>query len=98
MTVYQNDGGRRSIASSQGLTCLEDKFDVIKEIGDGSFGSVVLARVRPQGSAIARKGSLVCIHCCLHLNQTFCMDLLLTSAAGRNQDDEEDVRFVRPMS
>jgi meiosis induction protein kinase IME2/SME1 len=39
--------------------CLEDRFEVIKEIGDGSFGSVDLARVRTAGSHIARRGTLV---------------------------------------
>lgn len=42
-------------------TCLEDKFELIKEIGDGSFGSVALARVRTAGAHIARRGTLVCI-------------------------------------
>ncbi|KOS19356.1 Sporulation protein kinase pit1 [Escovopsis weberi] len=40
---------------------LEDRFEVMKEIGDGSFGSVVLARVRSAGSNIARRGTLVAI-------------------------------------
>lgn len=39
--------------------CLEDKFEVLKEIGDGSFGSVALARVRSAGANIARRGTLV---------------------------------------
>lgn len=38
---------------------LEDRFEVIKDIGDGSFGSVVLARVRGAGSNIARRGTVV---------------------------------------
>ena len=38
---------------------LEDRFEILKEIGDGSFGSVALARVRTAGSYIARRGSLV---------------------------------------
>ncbi len=47
--------------SSYGVvsTCLEDKFEVIKDIGDGSFGSVVLARVRTAGAHVARRGSVV---------------------------------------
>lgn len=48
--------------SSHGVTnscCLEEKFEVLKDIGDGSFGSVVLARVRTAGAHIARKGSVV---------------------------------------
>ena len=39
--------------------CLEDKFEVLKDIGDGIFGSVVLARTRTAGSYIARRGSVV---------------------------------------
>jgi meiosis induction protein kinase IME2/SME1 len=31
----------------------------LKEIGDGSFGSVVLARVRSAGSSVARRGTVV---------------------------------------
>jgi meiosis induction protein kinase IME2/SME1 len=32
---------------------------VIKEIGDGSFGSVALARVRGAGASVARRGTMV---------------------------------------
>ncbi len=42
-------------------TALEDRFEVLKDIGDGSFGSVVLARVRAAGSNVARRGTVVCI-------------------------------------
>lgn len=38
---------------------LEDRFEVIKEIGDGSFGSVALARVRANGASVARRGTMV---------------------------------------
>ena len=44
---------------THGAVCLEDKFEVLKEIGDGSFGSVALARVRSAGAHIARRGTLV---------------------------------------
>lgn len=40
-------------------TCLEDRFELLKEIGDGSFGSVALARVRTAGANVARRGTLV---------------------------------------
>ena len=40
-------------------TCLEEKFEIIKDIGDGSFGSVALARVRAAGAHIARRGTMV---------------------------------------
>lgn len=39
---------------------LTDRFEIIKDIGDGSFGSVVLAKVRSAGSGVARRGSVVC--------------------------------------
>lgn len=38
---------------------LEDRFEVLKEIGDGSFGNVVLARVRTAGANVARRGTVV---------------------------------------
>lgn len=40
---------------------LEDRFEVLKEIGDGSFGSVVLARVRTAGASVARRGTVIAI-------------------------------------
>ncbi|KAF4121975.1 hypothetical protein GMORB2_7568 [Geosmithia morbida] len=40
---------------------LEDRFEVLKEIGDGSFGNVVLARVRTAGASVARRGTVVAI-------------------------------------
>lgn len=49
------------MAGNMGTTILEDKFEVIKEIGDGSFGSVHLARVRTAGAHIAKRGSMVAI-------------------------------------
>jgi len=42
---------------------LEDRFEVLKEIGDGSFGSVVLARVRSAGASVARRGTVVSLMC-----------------------------------
>ncbi|KAL6235209.1 hypothetical protein BDW75DRAFT_145746 [Aspergillus navahoensis] len=51
---------------SRGLTptsmaTLSDRFELMKEVGDGSFGSVAVARVRTAGSNIARRGTLVAI-------------------------------------
>lgn len=46
---------------------LEDRFEVLKEIGDGSFGSVVLARVRSAGASVARRGTVVRI---LHMTSS----------------------------
>ena len=45
--------------NSHSAVTLEDKFEVLKNIGDGSFGSVALARVRTAGSYIARRGTRV---------------------------------------
>lgn len=36
-----------------------DRFEVLKDIGDGSFGSVCLARVRTAGAGVARRGTVV---------------------------------------
>ncbi|KAH7165455.1 kinase-like domain-containing protein [Dactylonectria macrodidyma] len=47
-------------ASGSALS-LEDRFEVLKEIGDGSFGSVVLGRVRTAGANVARRGTVVAI-------------------------------------
>ncbi|KAJ0422874.1 kinase-like domain-containing protein [Aspergillus carlsbadensis] len=51
---------------SRGLTptsmaSLTDRFELMKEVGDGSFGSVAVARVRTAGSNVARRGTLVAI-------------------------------------
>ena len=56
MTVITEYGQR---ATSHALAALEDRFEVIKDIGDGSFGSVALARVRANGSSVARRGTMV---------------------------------------
>ena len=50
---------RSSSHGPMNSACLEDKFEIIKDIGDGSFGSVALARVRSAGSHIARRGTMV---------------------------------------
>lgn len=51
------EGGQMS--PSHAYAPLEDRFEIIKEIGDGSFGNVVLARVRAAGSSVARRGTMV---------------------------------------
>lgn len=50
--------GSTQLVTNNGLP-LEDRFEVLKEIGDGSFGSVVLARVRTAGASVARRGTVV---------------------------------------
>lgn len=57
MTVSYDTSIRGS--SQNSTATLEDKFEVLKEVGDGSFGSVVLARVRTAGSYVARRGTMV---------------------------------------
>lgn len=58
MTVAHDLARRGSSQAINGMA-LEDRFEVLKEIGDGSFGSVVLARVRSAGANIARRGTIV---------------------------------------
>ncbi|PNS19925.1 Sporulation protein kinase pit1 [Sphaceloma murrayae] len=40
---------------------LEDKYEIVKEIGDGSFGSVVLGRTRSAGATVVRRNTMVAI-------------------------------------
>jgi meiosis induction protein kinase IME2/SME1 len=56
MTVIMDHGYRPTTYNNMAL---EDRFEVLKEIGDGSFGSVALARVRANGAAVARRGTMV---------------------------------------
>jgi meiosis induction protein kinase IME2/SME1 len=60
MTVAYDltDRGSLPLTTNTGAA-LEDRFEVLKNIGDGSFGSVVLARVRSAGSNVARRGTIV---------------------------------------
>lgn len=44
-----------------GWASLSERYEVLREVGDGSFGSVALARVRAAGSHIARRHTLVAI-------------------------------------
>lgn len=57
MTVSHEYSLRGSTQNS--VVTLEDRFEVLKEIGDGSFGSVALARTRTAGSTVARRGTMV---------------------------------------
>ena len=61
MTVTHDLTRRGSTQVINGMA-LEDRFEVLKEIGDGSFGSVVLARVRSAGATVARRGTVVSSH------------------------------------
>lgn len=44
---------------THGGICLGDKFEILKEIGDGSFGTVALGRVRSGGAHVAKRGTMV---------------------------------------
>jgi len=95
MTVAHDLMHRRSSTPTPtaGTASLEDRFEVLKDIGDGSFGSVVLARVRSAGSSVARRGTVV--------SRSISVMLLMTEFNGRtdcNQDDEEELRIVCTMS
>ena len=65
MAIMHEFSLRTSSHGPMSSVCLEDKFEIIKDIGDGSFGSVALARVRSAGSHIARRGTMVTD---IHLN------------------------------
>jgi len=57
--ALSHDLTRRGSTQVMNGMALEDRFEVLKEIGDGSFGSVVLARVRSAGANVARRGTVV---------------------------------------
>ncbi|KAL8829811.1 MAG: hypothetical protein Q9170_006013 [Blastenia crenularia] len=77
MTVNHAFPPRGSSSGPMSATCLEDRFEVLKDIGDGSFGSVALARVRTAGAHIARRGTLVAIKTMKKTFETFapCLEL-----------------------
>ncbi|KAK4034206.1 kinase-like domain-containing protein [Parachaetomium inaequale] len=76
MTVA-HDLTRRGSAQVINGMALEDRFEVLKEIGDGSFGSVVLARVRSAGANVARRGTVIAIKTMKKTFDSFtaCMEL-----------------------
>ncbi|KAI9675088.1 MAG: hypothetical protein M1817_001496 [Caeruleum heppii] len=61
MTVSYDHPHRGSSYGAASTACLEDRFEVIKDIGDGSFGSVTSARVRTAGAHVARRGTVIAI-------------------------------------
>jgi len=63
MTVAYDTSYRGWPSSSHSTVCLEDKFEILKDIGDGSFGSVTLGKTRSAGAHIVRRGTLVCAKC-----------------------------------
>ncbi|KAK0779376.1 Serine/threonine protein kinase [Friedmanniomyces endolithicus] len=77
MTVAYDTSYRGWPTSSQSAVCLEDKFEIVKDIGDGSFGSVALGRTRGAGAHIVRRNTLVAIKTMKKTFETFsqCMEL-----------------------
>ncbi|KAL9103380.1 MAG: hypothetical protein Q9163_001556 [Psora crenata] len=77
MPVSQEFPTRSSLHAGMSSTCLEEKFELLKDIGDGSFGSVALARVRSAGAHIARRGTLVAIKTMKKTFESYapCLDL-----------------------
>jgi len=61
MTVAYDASYRGWPSTTQSSLCLEDRFEIIKDIGDGSFGSVALGRTRSAGATVVRRGTLVAI-------------------------------------
>lgn len=61
MPLMHLHDGRHRAQQQSGITSavLEDRFELLKEIGDGSFGSVALARVRTAGAHLIKRGTLV---------------------------------------
>lgn len=70
------------VAPARSHLSLEDKYQVVKEIGDGSFGSVVLGRTRSAGAHAVRRNTMV--------RSCPVLQTMLTSP-GRHQDDEKDL-------
>ncbi|RMX72668.1 hypothetical protein D0869_14380 [Hortaea werneckii] len=77
MTVAYDTYRGWSAGSHQQPLCLEDKFEVIKDIGDGSFGSVALGRTRGAGAHLVRRGTMVAIKTMKKTFDSFsqCMEL-----------------------
>lgn len=81
------------VSGTSSNLALTDRFEILKDIGDGSFGSVVLAKVRSAGAGVARRGSVVCVSSLGKNEAGFLLgDTTLIGFAhtGRHQDDEED--------
>lgn len=83
MTVTY-DSHRGWPSGSHPALALEDKFEIVKEIGDGSFGSVCLGRTRSAGAHLVRRGTMVGRAILLSPAPTH-------TATGCHQDDEEDI-------
>ena len=65
MTVAM-DSSLRGWSSNQAspAVTLQDKYEIVKEIGDGSFGSVCLGRTRSAGANVVRRNTMVSLEVC----------------------------------
>ena len=60
MTVALDSAARNRASNlSSPAMALEDRYEIVKEIGDGSFGSVCLGRTRSAGAHIVRRNTMV---------------------------------------
>lgn len=78
MTVaYDTNSYRGWSSNSQQALALEDKYEILKDIGDGSFGSVSLGRTRSAGASVVRRGTMVAIKTMKKTFENFsqCMEL-----------------------
>jgi meiosis induction protein kinase IME2/SME1 len=77
MTTTMEPSQKSAATYGTSPMALEERFEVIKDIGDGSFGSVVLARVRTAGASVARRGTIVAIKTMKKTFESFtpCMEL-----------------------
>lgn len=87
MTVVYDASYRAWPQNQPSTLCLEDKFELLKEVGDGSFGSVALARVRSAGANVARRGTLVSFI----RSDNPILRSLTRSTKGRRENHEKDV-------
>lgn len=60
LRVWASQHSHHSTPATTAVT-LEDKYEIVKEIGDGSFGSVALGRTRSAGAVAVRRNTMVAI-------------------------------------
>ena len=77
LDAYRAWSSSSTVAPPSPVYSLEDKYDMLKDIGDGSFGTVALARSRSTRPQSLRRGTLVAIKTMKKTFDTFaqCMEL-----------------------
>lgn len=100
MTVTHDMTHRFSTAhgSHSQPVALEDRFEVLKDIGDGSFGSVALARVRTAGASVARRGTVVSRLRPPALWLGMIANLDPHAQPDSDKNHEKDIRVIRTLS